>query len=306
MTNPRIQLSILTLAGVCVLAFAIHTGHAGNRAAVRNSNHAAAGPSGRQWHWQNPLPQGNDLHGASFVDADTGTVVGAYGTIVRTTDGGSTWTIQSSGTTENLWAVSFTDATNGTAIGEARTILRTTDAGAHWVSQVSGTTFELRGVSFTDANNGTAVGAVGTILRTTDAGNTWVPQTSGTKYDLWGVSFTDANTGTAVGGTPLVDEGIILRTTDGGNTWVPQSNPGVFLSDVSFSDANNGTAVGDRGHNPENHRWWKQLGTSNKRDYHVAIWRFVHRCEQRDDCRIRIIWRPRYNSQNNGWRRPLG
>src|SRR4029450_2571579 len=159
---------------------------------------------------------------------------------------------------------------------------------------------------FTDANNGTAVGESGTIVRTTAEGNTWVPQTNRTKYDLRGVSFTDANTGTAVGGTPLVDEGIILRTTDGGNTWVPQSNPGVFLSDVSFSDANNGTAVGDRGNNPENHRWWKQLGTSNKRDYHVAIWRFVHRCEQRDDCRIRIIWRPRYNSQNNGWRRPLG
>ena len=33
-----------------------------------------AEPAG--WFWQNPLPQGNDLYGASFVDANTGTVVG--------------------------------------------------------------------------------------------------------------------------------------------------------------------------------------------------------------------------------------
>src|SRR5205085_1287824 len=54
------------------------------------------------WLWQNPLPQGNDLRGASFVDANTGTVVGFYGTIVRTADGGTNWTIQTSGTMQNL------------------------------------------------------------------------------------------------------------------------------------------------------------------------------------------------------------
>jgi hypothetical protein len=61
------------------------------------------------------------------VDANTGTVVGEYGAIVRTTDGGSSWTIQVSGTTQTLWAVSFTDVNNGTAVGEGGTILRTTD-----------------------------------------------------------------------------------------------------------------------------------------------------------------------------------
>ena len=50
-------------------------------------------PEPAPWFWQNPLPQGNDLLGASFVDANTGTVVGDYGTIVRTTDGGNSWTI---------------------------------------------------------------------------------------------------------------------------------------------------------------------------------------------------------------------
>src|SRR6266480_3531418 len=198
MTNLRIRLSVLSLAAACGLALAIHTGHAGSKIAATESNHVArdsSGSSGSQWHWQNPLPQGNNLRGASFVDANTGTVVGDYGTIVRTTDGGNSWTIQTSSTTQNLWAVLFTDANNGTAVGEGGTILRTTDSGDQWVSQASGTSVQLRGVSFTDANNGTAVGEAGTILRTIDGGNSWLGQSSGITDNLFGVSFTDANNG---------------------------------------------------------------------------------------------------------------
>ena len=80
------------------------------------------------------------------------------GTIVRTTNGGTNWTSQTSGTTNDLWGVSFTDANNGTAVGFGGTILRTTNGGTNWTSQSSGTTNNLYGVSFTDANNGTAVG----------------------------------------------------------------------------------------------------------------------------------------------------
>src|SRR5438094_3098479 len=89
--------------------------------------------------------RGNNLRGAAFVDANTGTVVGEYGTIVTTTDGGNSWTIQVSGTTQNLWAISFKDSNNGTGVGEGGTILGTTDGGANWVSQISGTTRQLRG-----------------------------------------------------------------------------------------------------------------------------------------------------------------
>jgi len=50
------------------------------------------------WFWQNPLPPGNTLQGVSFSDANNGTAVGNYGTIVRTTDGGNSWIVQKSGT----------------------------------------------------------------------------------------------------------------------------------------------------------------------------------------------------------------
>ncbi len=181
----------------------------------------------------------NDLHGVSFTDANTGTVVGSFGTILRTTDGGTNWTPQSSGTTWDLLDVSFTDASTGTAVGFSGTILGTTNGGTNWTLQSSGTMNNLFGVSFTDANTGTAVGQFGTILHTTDGGINWTSQ-SGTAENLRGVSFTDANTGTAVG-----TFGTILRTSDGGTNWTPQSSgTSISLTGISFTDANTGTVVG--------------------------------------------------------------
>ena len=54
------------------------------------------------WFWQNPLPQGNDLKSVKFISSSVGWAVGVAGTIIRTTNGGTNWTLQSSGTTNNL------------------------------------------------------------------------------------------------------------------------------------------------------------------------------------------------------------
>jgi hypothetical protein len=59
--------------------------------------------------------------------------VGESGTILRTTNGGATWSAQSSGTPNFLSSVFFTDANTGTAVGQGGTILRTTTGGVVWV-----------------------------------------------------------------------------------------------------------------------------------------------------------------------------
>jgi hypothetical protein len=112
----------------------------------------------------------------SITDANTGTVVGVDGVILRTTDGGTTWTSQTSGTTKWLWGVCFTEANSGSAVGFEGTILHTTNGGATWTSQTSGTANNINGVSFTDENTGTVVGFGGTILRTTTGGVVSVPE----------------------------------------------------------------------------------------------------------------------------------
>ena len=98
------------------------------------------------------------LLGVFFTDANTGTIVGGGGTILRTTNGGATWTAQSSGTIQDLQSVFFMDANTGTAVGSAGTILRTTNGGENWIPQFSGTNHFLSSVFFTDANTGTVVG----------------------------------------------------------------------------------------------------------------------------------------------------
>ena len=183
-----------------------------------------------------------DLQDVKFISATVGWAVGEDGTIIKTTDGGATWSEQTSPTVQNLEGVSFTDSNNGTAVGWWGTIIKTTNGGTTWTFQTSGTEEELYAVSFADANNGIVVGWFGTILRTTNGGATWTDQ-SGIGNALYDVSFIDSNIGTIVG-----NSGTILRTTSGGIAWTAQN--GITTKDlyaVSFTDVNNGTAVGMHG-----------------------------------------------------------
>jgi hypothetical protein len=84
---------------------------------------------------------------ASRSHAETIGIVGASGTILGSTDG-STWTTQTSGTTNTLLGVSFANASDGWAVGVSGTIVATTDGGNTWSAQTSGTTNTLRSVSF--------------------------------------------------------------------------------------------------------------------------------------------------------------
>ena len=65
--------------------------------------------------------------GVSFVDENNGVVVG--GAILRTTNGGTTWVPETSGTESSLVDISFPDTGHATAVGEDGTILRWTDGG---------------------------------------------------------------------------------------------------------------------------------------------------------------------------------
>ena len=60
------------------------------------------------WQWGNPLPQGNTVRAMSFAGA-TGYAAGDFGTLLRTTDGGSTWSGLLSGTFTDLITVQAID-----------------------------------------------------------------------------------------------------------------------------------------------------------------------------------------------------
>ncbi|GEM_PF-826611 len=192
------------------------------------------------WVVQSPLPTPISLSDVHYASANTYFAVGWEGVILKTTDDGTTWTIQSRGTTRWLSSVFFVDADIGIAVGDSGTILRTTDGGETWTRQESGKTYTLTSVSFANANVGMAVGTDGTIIHTFDGGATWSPLPISISGTLNSVHFIDTNTCTVVG-----EYGNILRTTNGGSTWSYRGTGrnDLFL-DVYFSDTNTGIVAG--------------------------------------------------------------
>jgi photosystem II stability/assembly factor-like uncharacterized protein len=176
-----------------------------------------------------------------------GFAVGLGGRIYKTTNSGTTWTPQASGTTQNLFGVSFRGAntSNVTVVGNAGAILTTTNGGSTWTTQTSGGQ-DLTGVSFggNSPTVGVAVGLSGTIRRTTDGGLSWTTVTSPTTESLTAVKMMNQNVGWAVG-----ENGVILYTSNGGASWSTQtSNTTQELRDVAgFNDFVPAVAVGNNG-----------------------------------------------------------
>ncbi len=111
---------------------------------------------------------------SAMYNENYATIVGKNGTILRTTNGGSDWISQISGTSNSLYGVSFADTNIGFAVGYNGTIINTTNGGENWLLQSSGTESWLYSISIISVSNATAVGSFGTILHTTNGGVTFI------------------------------------------------------------------------------------------------------------------------------------
>jgi photosystem II stability/assembly factor-like uncharacterized protein len=184
------------------------------------------------------------LRAVDFAGTSTGWAAGDGGTVIRTADGGTTWSAESVPTTATLRSVKSVDASAAWAVGDGGAILHTADAGTTWSPGSATTTAALNGVDFARGGSaGVAVGEAGTVLYTTDRGATWKLGSAPTTATLRSVFLADSKNGSAVG-----DAGTVLRTTNGGANWSRRSAPTTAtLSSVGFGDARNGWVVGDAG-----------------------------------------------------------
>jgi photosystem II stability/assembly factor-like uncharacterized protein len=131
--------------------------------------------------WQRlPTNSDNALRGVSFVDANTGWVVGERGAILHTTDSGTTWKLQGEreDTTDHR-GVFFLDKGRGWIVGTRGDIHRTTNGGETWEQRDAGTTADLVSVRFQDERQGYVLADDGQLLRTTDGGDSWRRVTEG-------------------------------------------------------------------------------------------------------------------------------
>ena len=200
-------------------------------------------PIERNPHLRLPIID-SQLNSITFTaDGRTGWAVGSGGTILKSEDGGQTWTPRVSDASAQLASVTFTsDGITGWAVGDDG-IFKSEDGGQTWAPRPSGTTARLTAVTFTsDGTTGWVVGGDGTILKSEDSGQTWAPRPSGTTAWLASVTFTeDGTTGWIVGWN-----GTILKSEDGGQTWTPRpSGTRTELASVTFTeDGTTGWVVG--------------------------------------------------------------
>ena len=234
---------------------------------------------GATWTEQaSPLRWSQQLNAVSFLDANDGWAVGATnttvaaaeppsGVIFHTTDGGTTWTPQSSVLGGELSGVQFADANDGWAIsdepfgfgsGADAALERTTDGGGDWVAEYVPNNPSLTGLSFTDDTTGWVGGnystdsgePVAAIYKTTDGGQSWHSETlPASVQNVSAVQFADANDGWAMtqSYTSTSFSDALLQTTNGGSTWatVPGLPAAAYLTCLHFLNASQGWVGGD-------------------------------------------------------------
>ena len=213
------------------------------------------------WKWSHQTPQGNTLNWLKVWDANNWYAVGANGTFMKTTNGGSTWYFHhkagiplttGTGATTTLNTAWFFDMNTGVAVGTttgSQQFVRTTNGGVTWDS-ASGS---LSGPSWSDlyfinSLTGFAAGTTsGRFAKTTDGGQNWV---------VAGATIPTLPSGTYNTVFAWDADNIIIgasgsnlrKSTDGGLTWTLHSaSPTSTMNKMRFIDANTGFAVGSAG-----------------------------------------------------------
>jgi photosystem II stability/assembly factor-like uncharacterized protein len=157
-----------------------------------------------------------NLYAIAYADPEHAWVVGEFGTIMASDDGGRTFHQQHGPVESTLFGVHFTDAQHGWAVGMDAVILRTEDGGHLWKAQPAPIAQRLFYDVMVSGDRGWIVGSSGTILKSSDGGATWalepLPIQLASNW-IRSVALTPAGRGLAVGAEGLVFrlEGSTLR-----------------------------------------------------------------------------------------------
>lgn len=169
------------------------------------------------------------IYDVYFVNPQTGWMVGEFGKIFHSTDGGQSWTEQQhsllgqAGIDDALnlptfFGVHFSSATEGIAVGLEGKIATTSDGGAQWafLTDTATETVPLYTPWLFGNGHGWIVGASGRLYQ--HQNGKWERTSLGMPMVTWlrAIDFLDAQHGWIVGGF-----GTILRTTNGGESWIP-------------------------------------------------------------------------------------
>lgn len=199
------------------------------------------------WRWGLPHPQGRPLHAIGFAGR-TGYAAGDFGTVLRTTDGGASWSSVYAPTRDYLDLIQVMSP-RSFVVGGGCTLLRSDDAGR---------TFRrlryarcghdwLRALAFPTVDVGFLIRPGRQVLRTTN-GRRFAPVGTPPQFASEDAFFTGPSTGVVVG-TGYQDDltGSVERTTDGGLHWDSVAKTPEELNAVTFPSREVGYVAGDAG-----------------------------------------------------------
>lgn len=160
-----------------------------------------------------------DMHG------QVGLACGDLGTMLRSTDNGSTWSSVPSqaGDSVMLNSVSWANNDVAVAVGSEGCIVRTSQGGTVWTKIPSGTREFLERVVFANEQHAVCVGTGGTALISTDGGSTWTRTQTGTTLGLHDVCVLEDGSFLAVG-----DGGMIATLPPNSTTWSVRSGTSTY------------------------------------------------------------------------------
>jgi photosystem II stability/assembly factor-like uncharacterized protein len=219
------------------------------------STRASIGSGYVDWYWGNPSPQGTPLGAIDFAGG-RGYAAGDS-TVLRTDDGGQTWTGLPSRVLNPIDRMQVVDADTVVVLGNC-VLRRSDDGGATFRQIFYPVEYEcdnpVEAVSFADKGTGYLLLQDGSVMRTGDGAQTFTRQTPvpGTPASAnpsgdvpADIVFTAPDTGIAFVSPPNDAPSQAFRTTDGGVSWTPVDSidPG-SVRRAWMLDAQNGFAVG--------------------------------------------------------------
>ena len=222
--------------------------------------------------WTQTTPGAGKFYlGLDYLDAQNGWLVGEDQIVLRTSDGGATFTRQHLDESVG-WAlhkIQMLDVNVGWTVGNAGYIFHTVNGGATWSQQESPTNGPLMDLCMLNGSEGWIIGASSDLYYTANGGadpdgpggaTGWTLRSTGVPTgvdDIWfnGVDFADGQHGWVVGEDYYPDPNpaapfyaSIYATADGGASWSSQlpmrTSVQGYFNDVDFIGANQGWACG--------------------------------------------------------------
>lgn len=181
------------------------------------------------------------LNTIRFTSPLVGYAAGHSMNIIKTTDGGETWTDlypnlpqavrtyvenanassianNNPGLVQEFWDLDFSDDNNGYAVGYNGHVLKTTDGGVNWTYKPNFGTGTYRDVDVRSESLAYLALHGNNLQKSTDGGMTWANMTYPTvAAHFFSTYFVNDNTGFATGQPVAGQPGYVLKTTDGAN-----------------------------------------------------------------------------------------